>query len=59
MTYVQRDGITVADVHVGDALPELAYEVNATTVVALTSYASSGSVSPACTSANVMPSRCT
>ncbi len=33
MTFVRQDGITLADVHVGDALPELSYDVNATTIV--------------------------
>ena len=30
---MRRDGITLADVHTGDRLPELSYDVNATTIV--------------------------
>ena len=33
MTFVRRAGITLAEVHLGDALPELRYDVNATTIV--------------------------
>ena len=33
MTFVRRAGITLAEVHIGDALPELRYDVNATTIV--------------------------
>jgi len=33
VTFVRRDGITLADVHTGDRLPELSYDVNATTIV--------------------------
>jgi hypothetical protein len=33
VTFVRRAGITLAEVHIGDALPELRYDVNATTIV--------------------------